>query len=40
MAIFKDLGKCVDCGRTLMLRKGRCGACWKKREQVGEIADD
>lgn len=34
--LFNDFGICKDCGRRIMLNKGRCGTCWKKREQQGD----
>ena len=36
MPIFKDFGNCNDCGRQMPLFKGRCGSCWKNREEKGD----
>ena len=37
MPNFKDFGICEDCKRQMMLYKGRCGTCWKKREAQGDV---
>lgn len=35
--VYNKFGVCKDCKRNMMLREGRCGTCWKKRESRGIV---
>ena len=36
MVQFNDFGRCNDCGCMKNLYKGRCGRCWKTREEQSD----